>query len=512
MAGVVVLIGAALTHGQLTTYGTQRKIYQRWNAQGDSSWYDTVFVDEYQGGVRLDEVSIDAKPRGSYLEITEDAWISPSATYSATVTRYWLQGKLYVPANSTIKSMYVADGTGEYVGKIMPLSPQDYPQDTGGGGAILSMEWFGTSGAGYYGSPTVDLYRFTLNGVTPGEEYHLVLTYLVPNTVGGSPVFTFNIVFEGSSGYPGTVALTNSADTTERHYKLTAGELTFQLTHGQSIQLPYRSRFTLTAIDSTASAFHMTSFDDADWKGKYLMLNTSIPDSVMANLSKPLETVVLWRWNRPSSFVFKHLPRYEGDRQYSYITGYGRQAVTQAAAIRSLINELTAARRPAGMVHSIQHRKPVSFPLCLRNTSEYGRLDTYLAQYTVDYFLTSGLFETDIAPDTTELGTPDTVDSSWAEKLDHAAFSVTGGGWQRYRPCRRFGLHGKRFPDVVRAVGTPAVRFDKRSRRRWHGVSFRRDTGRLRCLHRGRRRGGRQLSFRALDDDRWGSNHCGFHQ
>ena len=43
---------------------------------------------------------------------------------------------------------------------------------------------------------------------------------------------------------------------------------------------------------------HTTSFTSGDFKGKYLLLNTIIPDSVMSVLSKSMETVVLWRWNK----------------------------------------------------------------------------------------------------------------------------------------------------------------------------------------------------------------------
>jgi len=162
-----------------------------------------------------------------------------------------------------------------------------------------------------------------------------------------------------------------------------------------SLQVPFRNDFSISMIDQVFSIAHITDFTDGTWKGKYLLLNTSIPDSVMILLSKKLETVVLWRWNKPSSFVKKF-----SNNEIKNITSYGTQAVSQAKAIRLLASEVVNTGNQVALVHSIQYQSsPQKFGMGGKGSNNYAKLDGYLKQINEDYILNSGYFESDIAPE-----------------------------------------------------------------------------------------------------------------
>ncbi len=128
-------------------------------------------------------------------------------------------------------------------------------------------------------------------------------------------------------------------------------------------------------------------------QAKYLLLNTTVPDSVLSQLSKPIELVFLWRWNKPTSFVKKN--SVHGN---SWLTTYGQNAIDQAIAMQALITDVAATGNQLGMVHSIQYRKPEVFPLCKKGSASFTVLTSYLAQMDEDYFLNSGYYEEIIAP------------------------------------------------------------------------------------------------------------------
>jgi hypothetical protein len=131
------------------------------------------------------------------------------------------------------------------------------------------------------------------------------------------------------------------------------------------------------------STMHLADIDEGAWKGKYLLLNTAIPDSVMGALGVSMEMVVLWRWNWPNALVNKYSGR-------KYVSDYGRQAISQARSIAGLVEEVTSTGNRAGLVHSIQYAEPETFPLCEKNSEDYSRLESYLRQCDENYLIASG--------------------------------------------------------------------------------------------------------------------------
>lgn len=407
------------TNGQMATYiskmvgpGYYGGIYIR-----DSSIQVTKI-----GEISLKRSSITIEPHGSYLQVTEDATINPILTNYDGYGSLSFQGSLKLPIKSTITSVYIASDSAEYIGKIHPSYKQGHPVDTASGSALASLNWV-VQGA----QAKFDLYDFKIYDILPGKEYRIKIHYLIPNTGNASQLYPVRVLFNSAIQNPGIIELLYSPGTKERTLTLNINKMNLPIDKSTSLQIPYNDSFDVFTTDTVESSFHISEIDSGDWSGKYLLLNTKIPDSVITKMSTPIELVVLWRWNRPNSFVIKS--NYSNS---TFLTTYGYQAISQASAIKLLVNEIIATGNKTGLVHSIQYRQPEIFPLCQKNSSGFAKLDNYLGQFTSSYFLNSGYFEYDTRPDNPDDTVPDLTDSSRVEflksiKLVHGLYSNGNG-------------------------------------------------------------------------------------
>lgn len=419
-----ILICYTASSADLYTYGLVSDIRYNYDYVNGTYVYDTVYVSAEISQPRLSSVSLKVEPRGSYLDITENALISPSIPSDDGFLRppYYVKGTIGLPEGSSIVSFSVTCDTNVYSAKVLPEFPLDYEVDTTLGDDVASLKWQNQ----HYQSDE-DRYQLQLNSVEAGREYQIQIRYLVPNRGSASPAFSLGILNHSYAGTPNFFELKYSASSEINPYKLKIGDMSYPLSADMAIQIPYQQNFEISSVDSSYTRMHVTDIENGPWQGKYLILNTSVPDSVLVSMSKSIETVFLWRWNRPSSFVTRS--RYYGS-EASFLSNYGYQAVSQASSIREMINYLTRIGNKTGMVHSIQYKEPEVFPLCGNKGSAFAKLDGYLSQFTEDYFLNSGYFEYDTRPDDPIPTGP--VDSSKAEfkrslKLVHGLYSNGNG-------------------------------------------------------------------------------------
>ncbi|MFP4242724.1 MAG: hypothetical protein ACLFQB_12420 [Chitinispirillaceae bacterium] len=412
MMFTALLLSTASLFSQSYTYGTFKDIRYDYN----EGRYDTVYVSRVVSQTKLNAVSVELQPRGSYMDVTESAVISPSITKDGSPRPpYYILGEISLPEGTSIVGFAVSGDTTFHSAKVLPEFPRDYEVDTTLGDDLASLKRLNNHG---------NRYQLRLDSVEPGREYKIQLRYLVPNRGKAAPSYSLSIL-NHSFDNPGFFELKYSAASTTVPYKLEIAEKSYPFSDGMAIQVPYQQYFEIKSTDSADSKMHTTIFEDESWAGKYLIFNTSVPDTVIASMSKAIETVFLWRWNSPSSFVIKNR-----HSDYSFITGYGRQAVSQASSIREMVQYLTQTGNKTGMVHSIQYKEPEVFPLCDNQGSAFAKLDGYLSQFTEDYFLNSGYFEYDIQPDEPVPTGP--VDSSKAEfkrslNLVHGLYSDGNG-------------------------------------------------------------------------------------
>lgn len=337
--------------------------------------------------VSTESVSITIEPKGSYLDVIESAVIHPMMASVEDIAKYWIEGSIALPEKSTLVQILYEDSANVFSSKIIPLYPKEhFPTDTIIKNPIMEVS-YETNRDGR------DLYTVKLHKVTMGQNYKISMRYHVPNLGSAVPSYYLNVLCNSTYSNPGFLEFSYRSKKNGRPYYLDLGNSLFKISDGQSLQIPYQQNYIIRANDSMSTTMHITNFSDSLFGGKYLLLNTSIPDSVIIQLSKPIELLFLWRWNKPSCFVQKN-----SDIGTSWLTSYGQIAIEQAAAIKNMITEVAVTGNKAGMVHSIQYRKPEVFPLCKINSAAYTVIDSYLSQMDEAYFLNSGYYEEIIAP------------------------------------------------------------------------------------------------------------------
>lgn len=355
----------------------------------NAEFYTYMYFEEdyvsksYTGNVSLKSSSITVKQYGSYLDITETAIITPELAEVGYIADFCIEGRFQMPAKSTVVKLVFTDTSINYSSRIMPVYQSGKPVDSTLGNPLVDLQVSDN-----------DNYRIRLNKVALGKNYQVSIRYLVPNSSGGKPVFNLNVLFHSNFENPKVIEFNYGESTGNYQYALKIGQNNFKLNKGDLLQIPYQTTFELIALKNAESMQHITSFEGGDYKGKYLLFNTSIPDTVLYELSKPIELVFLWRWNKPTCFLKKNAVY-----GTSSLSPYGSAAILQAKAISEMIETVTFTGNQAGMVHSIQYRKPEVFPLCKKNSSALGVLTGYLSQINENYFLNSGYYEHDYYPD-----------------------------------------------------------------------------------------------------------------
>lgn len=362
-------------------------------------------AEDYISDVALRSVSILIQPHGSYLDITEKATIMPMQTDLNSIIDYWVEGSILIPKKSTIVQVIFSDSAESYSSRILPVYKENHPVDTSLGEPLVVVTSKRTMDDIFESDDNFDSYNMKINRIEMGKLYKISIRYLVPNTGNAMPIYALRILCHNDYNRTGFIEFKYKSTDIERAYSLCLGNDNFQLENDQSLQIRYQQNYKIMATDKFETSHHVTSFENGDYKGKYLLLNTTVPDSVITLLSKPIELIFLWRWNKPSSFVKKY-----SNESSAWLTSYGQQATIQAAAINVMVKDVAATGNQIGMVHSIQYRKPDVFPLCKKNSAAFTVLNSYLSQIDADYIINSGYYEEITAP------TGDTMfDSSRAE-------------------------------------------------------------------------------------------------
>lgn len=343
---------------------TKAALYTRGRSSGDKA--------------TINSLSIHIQPHGSYLDITERAIISPNLPQEDSV---WIQGSFSLPSKATIVHFILSDSNNVFSSKILPNYKGEFPVDSTLGDPLVKISLISSTLSG------ANNYSITIAALTPKKHYGISIRYLIPNTGSAVADYNLNVLWHNPNLMPGIMEFSFKGEVNGPIYALNLGNSNFQLKDGQSLQIPYQENYRLLATDNAGTKQHISSFEDGDFKGQYLLLNTTVPDSVLSQLSKPIELLFLWRWNKPTCFVKK----YTGGN--SWLTTYGQNAIEQASAINTMVKHVAITGNQTGMVHSIQYRKPEIFPLCKKNSASFNVLTSYLSQMDEDYFLNSGYYE-----------------------------------------------------------------------------------------------------------------------
>jgi hypothetical protein len=341
-------------------------------------WNDSVelYAKQWLGYSQLESSEVTVTPKGGYLDIIEDAWISSDLTQlhlDGVTNDYFFQGSLPIPAKAAVTGVQTWKGDTLFRAHLKPasyLSDNRYPDSASVHQALDSRVIL-------FQQNTSSGYELTLSRLSLGERKHVRIRYMLPNTGGGSASYSIPILFNTPNGArPRFVTITVRADSGDLSYNLVTGQGEIQLRDSSSHIVPYQSSFNLLYAPRVSSTMHLTSFNQGAWAGTYLMLNTALTDTIIARLSKPIQTVFVWRWNSENGIV-----EYDQYMQLKGLSAYGYQLVGQARAIRDAAATLARSGNRCALIHSVTGRSDYTYTSPELDDSSQARLDAYLAQF-----------------------------------------------------------------------------------------------------------------------------------
>ncbi|MEN9355408.1 MAG: hypothetical protein RL318_2733 [Fibrobacterota bacterium] len=147
---------------------------------------------------------------------------------------------------------------------------------------------------------------------------------------------------------------------------------------------PYTSSIKLRlgtpgAPDGTIAA--RVHLDSGAWQGDYVFYSAKVPDSILTKVGVRSETVVLWRWIQPQTFVGSN---YDGGQKY--LNSDGDKAIQQAQSLVTIGDQLTGRGDRFGLVADLGLDDSLQiYPVADSGTREYRNLRSFLTGINREY-------------------------------------------------------------------------------------------------------------------------------
>lgn len=383
-AGLLLVAGTATnSEAYLSFYGYRGSI-----PRGDSivRYFQTKI-----GYAQLETSEISITPRGGYLDITEDAWISSSLTSlnrSGLTDDYLFKGSLPIPRNAVVTGLHTWKGDTLYravLRKTRYNYDASYPDS-------LALQRALDTRIAFLEQHTEDHYELALARVSLGERKHVRIRYLLANAEGGMGHYAVPVLFHPSRGKePQYVKLSFRADSAKLTYFLNSESGPILLADNSTRMVPYQRSYSFRYADSVTATLHTTSFATGPWAGTYMQLNATLTDSVLAGLSKPIQTVFVWRWNAPQDFVVY-------DNQMKGLSDYAYTVINQAESIEGTLRRLSARGYECGLLHSIEGKNKLAFKTSGLSDSSAVRAVEYLNTFNEHYLYERYVEKADALP------------------------------------------------------------------------------------------------------------------
>jgi hypothetical protein len=343
------------------------------------------------GTSQLGTSEILINPRGAYLDIVEDAWISGNMTdlnEPDLFSSFMLQGLLSLPQNATVVGLETWKGDTMYRSQ---LHQAKYTYNSGFQDS-MSVEKSLDNHIAMIQQVTETQYQVTFCRVSVGERKHVRIRYLLPNSGNGNAPYSVPVLFNSQSGTPPKfIKLTVHADATDKKYSLTTVSSSVELRDSSTLMIPYQPQFTLTYVPNAVSTLHLTSFSTGPFKGSYLLLNTALTDSTLQKLSKPIQTVFLWRWNAPQQIV-----TFNG--QIKGLSSYAYSVINQAKSIKQTVTSLQKRGYQCALLHSIEGKSGLAYQTTVISDSSSSQINSYLGTFNEQALFAAYINQSDPTP------------------------------------------------------------------------------------------------------------------
>jgi len=365
---------AAPAGAQINFYSYQKTITSATDTGGNVS-YDTQYVLFQLGTSPLEESEISVVPHGAYLDVVEDAWISGNLTDLSEpnlISSFLFQGLITLPSRTTVTGLETWKGDTMYRAKLH----QTQYSYSGSAADSASLESILNTHIASLRQVDETTYEMIFSRISIGERKHVRVRYLLPNEGNGNTPFMVPVLFNPSyTAPPKFVNLTVLANTTDNAFYLSTLTSPIQLHDSSSYMIPYQPTIALTRFQPTPSTLHITTFPAGAWAGNYMILNTALTDTIIQNLSTPIQTVFVWRWNAPQQIVTFN-GQIKGLSQYAYAV------IAQAQAMAQAVTALQKLGFQCGLVHSIEGVSGLAYKSTKIDDSSSTKILAYLATFT----------------------------------------------------------------------------------------------------------------------------------
>lgn len=223
------------------------------------------------------------------------------------------------------------------------------------------------------------VYNLKLYPVATGGSRRFRLRYLVPRPGGTEKILVKPLMASSVNGTrPSAFRLRLRGKIDDLRLATSAGIWPIDLPYSEMVS--FDSDAWLLWKGATKGAVR-GSVASGKWAGDYVMYSGSVPDSILRKTTIRSETVVLWNWVSPSSFLYESY----GNR---YLTSLGYEALQQAGLIAGIADQVGTNGGRMGLVADMGTEvAPREYPLADTAAMTFKNMRKWLSAMDADYLM-----------------------------------------------------------------------------------------------------------------------------
>ncbi len=366
---ISILAIISMSHGAIDFYG--------YRATSGYYYDETIRYSQVLLGYSdLDRSEISIVPRGTYLDVTEDAWISSDVTRMnvANMTGdYLFRGSIPVPREAVVTGLHTWKGDTLYRAGLYETR---YVYDASFPDSIKLQQSL-DSRIALLQQHTNTSFELTLCRVSLGEKKHIRIRYLLRSNGVALNTYVIPVLLHSVYGKnPDYMKVTVFADNKNRQCKLQYGQSNMVLNDTSQNVIPFQPSLNLQ-LNISKSTINLTKFTSGPYRGNYLSANTFITDSLISRLSKPVSTVFIWRWNMST---LTQLVYYNNG--IKELSSEALSFIKQARLLKNTMVNLRKLGNPCGLIHIIERQNGTAFSSKSISLAEDSTIMEYLDSFT----------------------------------------------------------------------------------------------------------------------------------
>jgi hypothetical protein len=401
---LALMVMAQSIFGGVNFYSYQRVVDVKEHDLDSTIKYDTTisFQQQYIGPAQLERSDITITPKGAYLDIVEDALISGDVNQlqiDGLMSDFILRGSVPLPPKAAVTGLLTWKGDTCFMAE---LQPSKYNFDRSFIDSLKLTQMLDSKIA-LLQQQSESYYELTLSRVNLGERKHVRIRYILPNTGSGAAKYSVPVLFNSSSGNPRFVNVSILCNATDRSFYVATGSGDVLIKDTASVSIPYQPQISLNYAPKITSSLQLSSFASGPFRGNYALINTQLDDTILAKLSRPIQTVFLWHWNSPQQFV-TNVNWMKG------LSQYGQAVIDQAKKMKDAIVALKKRGYRCGLIHSIEGQNQAPFQTASLDDSSATRAINYLSKFDEHYMYNTYVNQADPDPNwVPQSGTADAI-------------------------------------------------------------------------------------------------------